>query len=94
MEKQEWILRMVAERLLVFDEFLFLLYIIAMNFIIWNSRGVLKPNFQKHVRDLVGMHNPAIMVIMETRLGGERARDITDRLSFDGAIHTETIGRS
>ena len=34
------------------------------------------------------------MVIMETRLGGERAREITDRLSFDGAIHTETIGLS
>ncbi|XP_030931013.1 uncharacterized protein LOC115956881 [Quercus lobata] len=29
---------------------------------------------------------------METRLGGERAKGITDRLPFDGAIHTETIG--
>ncbi|KAL4616112.1 hypothetical protein ACB092_07G175400, partial [Castanea dentata] len=48
----------------------------------------------KHVRDLVRNHNPAIMVIMETRLGGERAREVTDRLPFDGAIHTETIGLS
>ena len=32
------------------------------------------------------------MVIKETRLGGERAREITDKLPFDGAIHTETIG--
>ncbi|XP_065629558.1 uncharacterized protein LOC112003977 [Quercus suber] len=29
---------------------------------------------------------------METRIGGDRARDITDRLSFDGAIHIDTTG--
>ena len=29
---------------------------------------------------------------METKLGGERAREIIDRLPFDGAIHTDTIG--
>ena len=29
---------------------------------------------------------------METRVGGERAREITDRLPFNGAIHTKTIG--
>ena len=52
----------------------------------------MKPNFQKHVRDLARIHNPAIMVIMETRLGGERAREIIDRLPFNGAIHIETIG--
>ena len=31
---------------------------------------------------------------METKLGGERARVVTDRLPFDGAIHTDTIGFS
>ena len=30
--------------------------------------------------------------MIETRIGGERAREITDRLPFDGAIHTEAIG--
>ena len=37
-------------------------------------------------------HDLAIMIIMETRIGCERARDITDRLPFDGAIHMDTIG--
>ena len=63
-----------------------------MNILVWNSRGVLKPNFQEYVRELVRVHNPAILVIIETKLGGERAKGITDRLPFDGAIHTETIG--
>ena len=30
--------------------------------------------------------------MIETRIGGERAREITDRLPLDGAIHMETIG--
>jgi len=31
---------------------------------------------------------------METQLGGERAKVIMDRLSFDSAIHIETIGNA
>ena len=29
---------------------------------------------------------------METKLGGDKAREITDRLPFDGAIYTDMIG--
>ena len=65
---------------------------LIMNIIVWNSRGDLKPKFQDHVRELVRNHNPTILVIMETKWGGEKAKGITDRLPFDGAIHTETIG--
>ncbi|XP_023875588.2 uncharacterized protein LOC111988064 [Quercus suber] len=54
--------------------------------------GALKPNFQNPVRELTRNHDPAIFVVMETKLGGERAREITNRLPFDGAIHTDTIG--
>ena len=63
-----------------------------MDIIIWNSRGALKPNFQSYIGDLVHDHNPTIMVVMETKIGGARAKEITDRLPFDGAIHTNTIG--
>ena len=63
-----------------------------MNIIIWNCRGALKPSFQRYVRELIRCHNPAILVVMETRIEGDRAREITDRLPFDGAIHMETIG--
>ena len=65
---------------------------LVMNILVWNCRGALKPSFQNRVRDLVNNHDPAIMIIMETHIGGDRARDITDRLPFSGAIHTDTIG--
>ena len=45
-----------------------------------------------HVRELIRIHNPAILVIMETRLSGAHAKEIADRLPFDGAIHAETVG--
>ena len=63
-----------------------------MNIIMWDCRGASKPSFQNHVRELVHSHDLAIMIIMETRIGGARARDIIDILPFDGAIHTDTLG--
>lgn len=66
--------------------------LLIMNIIFWNNRGALKPIFQTHVRELVRVHDPIVFVVMETRLGGAKAKEITDRLSFDEAIHTETIG--
>ena len=37
-------------------------------------------------------YNPTILVVMETRVGGDRAREITNLLLFDGAFHTDSIG--
>ena len=67
---------------------------LMMNIIIWNCRGARKPSFRKHVGDLVQNYNPAILVVMETRVGGDRAKEITNLLPFDGAFHTDTIGYS
>ena len=66
-------------------------HIFIMNVIIWNCKGALKPSIQTHVRELVRNHNLAILVLIETRVGGERAREISGRLPFDNAIHTDTI---
>lgn len=65
---------------------------LVMNIIAWNYRGTLKPNFLAHVRDLVRNHDPAIFLVMETQVGGNRAKEIMDCLSFNGVIHTNTIG--
>ena len=65
---------------------------LVMNIMIWNSRGALKPSFQTYVHELAQRHDSAILVVMETKLGGNKAKEVIDRLPFDGAIHTETIG--
>ena len=51
-----------------------------------------KPAFKNYVRELVRIHDPAILIVMETQVGGDRAKEITNDLPFDGAIHTDTIG--
>ena len=63
-----------------------------MNIIVWNCGGTLESSFQSHIQELVYNHNLAMLVVMETRVGGDKAREITDRLPFDGAVHTGTIG--
>ena len=65
---------------------------VLMDSIIWNCRGASKPSFQKRVREMVQKHNPAILVVMETHVGGNRVREITERLHFDGAIRSDAVG--
>ena len=72
--------------------FIFFFIFFIMNSIVWNCRGACKPSFQKHIGELVRSYNPAILVIMETRVGGDRAKRIIDRLPFDGSFHTDSIG--
>ncbi|XP_075658740.1 uncharacterized protein LOC142628551 [Castanea sativa] len=90
--KMGWILMAEARLLPPFDDRRSLSHWSVMNIIAWNCRGALNPEFQNHVRELVQHHNPAMLIVMETRVGADRAKEITDRLPFDEAIHTETIG--
>lgn len=41
---------------------------------------------------MVQLYSPAIMILTETKIRGPRAKAISNRLPFDGAIHTKTIG--
>ncbi|XP_023881941.1 uncharacterized protein LOC136065446 [Quercus suber] len=90
--KIKWNQRKEADLLPPYNECPTLYHHFIMNIIAWNCRGALKPSFQEHIRDLVQNHDPAIMVVIETKVGRARAKESTDRLSFNGAICTETIG--
>ncbi|XP_075668491.1 uncharacterized protein LOC142638352 [Castanea sativa] len=63
-----------------------------MNILLWNCKGALNPRFHLALTSLVNTHSLTIVIITETRIGGDRAKDITDRLPFDGAIHSNTVG--
>ena len=92
MEWMDWSLRREAESLAPLFDWPVLFNQLDMNVIVWNCRGALKSNFQRHVRELVRTHNPTILVVMETWVGGGRAKEIIDCLPFDGDILAETIG--
>nr|XP_023913965.1 uncharacterized protein LOC112025518 [Quercus suber] len=40
--------------------------------------------------NLIRIHQPSIMIIIETRVGGDRAKELTDQLPFKGALHADT----
>lgn len=88
----EWILREEERLTSLPDDFPLSSQSVIMNIVIRNRIRALKPSFQNHVRGLVALHDPAIFVVMETHIGGDRAKQITERLPLQGAIHTDTIG--
>ncbi|KAK9988379.1 hypothetical protein SO802_028618 [Lithocarpus litseifolius] len=65
-----------------------------MDMLIWNCRGALKSTFCYNVFELVHTHSPAIMILIETKACGDRAKRIIDRLPFDVAIIANKIGLS
>ena len=76
-----WYLMEEVKFLPPIDECLNSIHCLVMNIIVWNCRGASKPSFQSHVRELVHNHDPAIMIIMETRIGVSKLRiSLTDFL--------------
>lgn len=67
---------------------------LIMNMISWNCRGANKPEFCNIVIDMIRRLCPAIMIISETKLCGDKANRIIDRLPMDGAIVANSFGRS
>lgn len=63
-----------------------------MNIITWNCCGAIDPHFVSSVLDLVRDYLPTMLIITETRVGGDRVKVITDKLPFDGVIYVNTIG--
>ena len=63
-----------------------------MNILLWNCRGALNMDFKRRVMEMAINHFPTIMILTETRVGGDRAAKIAETLPFDGFFATETIG--
>ncbi|GLT58322.1 hypothetical protein SLA2020_312230 [Shorea laevis] len=54
-----------------------------MKIVSWNCRGAANQNFLNHVLELKRIHSPAIMLIMETKLAGDRAHTTASRIFPD-----------
>ncbi|KAH0669595.1 hypothetical protein KY289_024088 [Solanum tuberosum] len=63
-----------------------------MNFIIWNVRGVTSSSFRRQCEAMVKMHKPAILVLLETRIGEHKR--LTKVLKFDSQIPSAATGLS
>ena len=60
--------------------------------LIWNFWGAINPTFCNVVSDMILRHYPATMIIIETKVSGDRAKGIIDRHPLDGVIIANSIG--
>ena len=51
-----------------------------MNILLWNCKGDLNGDFKRRVFEMAMNHFPSIMVITETRVGGDRAAKIIEAI--------------
>ncbi|XP_019255050.1 PREDICTED: uncharacterized protein LOC109233625 [Nicotiana attenuata] len=63
-----------------------------MNFIIWNVRGANSAEFKRHCSEMVKLHKPMMLVLLETKMADHKK--LTEELQFDMHIQFPAIGHS
>ena len=68
--------------------------VLSIKLLLWNCRGVGNPKFRINFAELMCLHQPTIVVLMETRISGQRAVDVSIALGFDCVIRSDAEGFS
>lgn len=63
-----------------------------MKVLVWNCRGVGNNNFRHNFTELTRIHCPSITVLVETKIFGQRAVDVSSILGFDSVCRSEVEG--
>ncbi|GKV28437.1 hypothetical protein SLEP1_g37496 [Rubroshorea leprosula] len=63
-----------------------------MKIISWNCRGALKAGFRKSVTDLIRIHNPAMLLILETKISCPDAQEVANSLGFPKSCIVNSYG--
>lgn len=53
-----------------------------LNILAWNVRGAASSEFRRAFMDLIGRHKPNVVLLTETRVGGDRAQSIINSVSL------------
>ncbi|GLT78299.1 hypothetical protein SLA2020_498390 [Shorea laevis] len=63
-----------------------------MKIMSWNCRGTANQEFKQNAIDIINQHNPGILVIMETKLVGEKAKEAVEALRFPKKVIVDSDG--
>ena len=72
--------------------FLFLSMMKAVNMMIWNCRGAAKKGFVGLIKDLRKRHAFSLLVLLETRVSGIKAKRIANKFGFTGMFRVDPNG--
>lgn len=64
----------------------------SMKLLMWNTREAGSNLFREYLLHHVDAHKPGIAIIVETKLGGERAKGACKKLPFKNFIVVDTEG--
>lgn len=64
-----------------------------MTVLLWNIQGVGTNEFVPHLKTLLHIHNPDIVILLETKAGEDKARQDMKQLGFCGYKVAPLVGR-
>ncbi|KAI7980987.1 hypothetical protein LOK49_Contig84G00005 [Camellia lanceoleosa] len=66
----------------------------AMDMIIWNCRGAGNARFRRTLWELVSLHKPDMLILMETKVELHTMGMFFNNLGYTASTHVDPIGRS
>lgn len=66
----------------------------SMDLLIWNCRGASNHRFKRNLRELVQIHRPKLMVLLETKVEFKEMGMFLNCMGFTASSHVDPIGRS
>lgn len=65
-----------------------------MSLLIWNVRGLGNPRAFTRLRKLLRSSSPDLVLLLETKLAGRRAKFFYRRVGYDNGFHVDSKGKS
>ncbi|KAL7245395.1 hypothetical protein ACSBR2_000677 [Camellia fascicularis] len=65
-----------------------------MDMLFWNCRGAGNNKFKRNIKELIKIHKPDILVLMETKVEFQSMGMFFNTLGFTTSAHVDPIGRS
>lgn len=63
-----------------------------LHILAWNVRGAASSDFRRAFMELMGKHKPNVVLLTETRIGGDRATSIINSLGFSHHCKVDPMG--
>ncbi|CAL5359793.1 unnamed protein product [Camellia sinensis] len=68
--------------------------LLSMELLIWNCRGAGNDQFRRNLHELVQMHKPDMLILLETKVGLHKMGMFFNNLGYTASSHIDPTGRS
>jgi len=65
---------------------------IQANIITWNVQGAGSGDFLRVLKELIRLYDPKVLALFETKISGQQAEDVCNKIGFNGQVRVEAQG--